>query len=104
MSVNRAYVEERLRAYILPRRPETYAQQAAFLLAVDAQVDYEEASGLGGLPGNVASVSNDGVSMTFSTAASAQDGYTRDTICPAAWAYLRNAGLIAYALPTARKP
>ena len=98
------YIEARLRAYILPRRPATADQKAALTDAVEAQAEYEAACGLWTLPGNVASVSNDGVSMTFTRSAAGQSGYTRETLSPAAWAILRNAGLIAYALPTAKKP
>lgn len=104
MAANLMHIRERLLAYILPRRPETEAQEGALAAAVAAQAAYEDAAGLGDLPGNVASVSNDGVSMTFTTGAAAQTGYSRETLSPAAWAILRNAGLIAYALPTARKP
>lgn len=104
MAANLEYIEQRLRAYILPRRPETEAQEEALENAVAAQAEYEEAGGLGELPGNVASVSNDGVSVTFLAGTASQSGYTRETLSPAAWAYLRNAGLIAYSLPTARKP
>ena len=84
--------------------PETEAQIRALADAVEAQADYESASGIAELPGNVASVTNDGVSMTFVQGRAGGSGYTRETISPAAWAFLRNAGLIAYALPTAKKP
>jgi len=96
-------VRQRLLAYILPRRPQTEAQETALSLAVEAQVEFEAVNGLSGLPGNVSAISNDGVSMTFIRGGTAPD-YTRDTISPAAWSILRNTGLIAYALPTARKP
>lgn len=96
-------VRQRLLAYILPRVPETEAQHTAMDSAVEAQLAYEAASGLSGLPGNVKSISNDGVSMDFASGAT-DPAYTRDTISPVAWSLLRNAGLIAYALPTARKP
>lgn len=104
MAANTQYIEERLRAYILPRRPETAAQEAALQSAVTAQAAFEDANGMGDMPGNVASVKNDGMSMTFRQGYAVADGYTRETISPTAWAYLRNAGLIAYELPTARKP
>lgn len=96
-------VRERLLAYILPRRPETTAQETALDNAVNVQVEYEAALGLNGLPGNVAAYSNDGLSMTFRESGGAA-GYNRDTISPVAWSILRNAGLIVYSLPTARKP
>lgn len=95
-------IRERLLAYILPRRPETEVQETALESAVEAQVDFEAALGLGDLPGNVAALSNDGVSMTF-TQGRAAPTYTSETISPVAWSILRNAGLIAYSLPTARK-
>ena len=103
MIVDEDQVRERLLAYILPRKPETAAQNTAMDNAVDAQVAWEEESAAAGLPGGVSSIRNDGVSMTFMNS-SAQSGYSRETISPVAWAYLRNAGLIAYALPTAKKP
>lgn len=104
MSANLDYIEQRLRAYILPRRPETETQEEALENAVAAQADYEDAAGIAELPGNVASVKNDGVSMTFVQGGAGGSGYTRETLSPTAWAYLRNAGLIAYDLPTAKKP
>ena len=103
MAVNMDYIEERLRAYILPRKPETSAQEEAFENAVAAQAAYEEISGIDNIPAGVTQIRNDGVQMTLAAGANA-GAYTRDSISPAAWAYLRNAGLIAYALPTAKKP
>ena len=97
-------VRERLLAYILPRRPQTQAQDDALALAVAAQTEFEEASGLGDLPGGVASVTNDGVSVVFRDGGQNSTGYSRDTLSPTAWSILRNAGLIAYDLPTARRP
>ena len=102
--MNLDYIEQRLRAYILPRRPETSSQIEALENAIQAQAEYEGAAGLDALPGNVASVSNDGVSVTFRAYDAGGSGYTCETISPAAWAYLRNAGLIAYDLPTAKRP
>ena len=95
-------VRERLLAYILPRRPATPEQETALDNAVEVQVDYEAAMGIAGVPGNVAAYSNDGVSMTFVQGRNAPT-YSDDTISPVAWSILRNAGLIAYSLPTARK-
>ena len=100
----RAGIRERLLAYILPRRPETDAQAGALEEAVDVQEAWETENGLGDLPAGVAAVSNDGVSMSFQDGVGGASGYTRDTISPVAWSILRNAGLIAYSLPTARKP
>ena len=95
-------VRQRLLAYILPRRPETAEQETALTKAVEAQIDYESKHGFGDVPGNVSSYSNDGVSVSFAQGSHAPY-YTSDTISPVAWSYLRNAGLIAYALPTAHK-
>lgn len=92
-------IEQRLLAYILPRKPRTSEQEEAMEDAVEAQLAYEREAGLSGVPGNVSSMSNDGVSVTF-TGNIAQ--LTDDTISPTAWAILRNAGLIGYSLPTAR--
>ena len=96
-------VRQRLLAYILPRRPETAEQETALTNAVDAQLAYETEHGFGDVPGNVSAYSNDGVSITFAQGSRAPT-YTNDTISPVAWSILRNAGLIAYTLPTARKP
>lgn len=96
-------IKERLLAYILPRKPETEDQIAALEQAAEAQEAFEIASGVADLPGNVAAVSNDGVSVTFAQG-NAVPSYTKDTISPVAWSILRNAGLIVYTLPTARKP
>lgn len=105
MSIDAATgVRQRLLAYILPRTPSTTEQETALNQAVEVQVEYEAGTGMAGLPGNVASVSNDGVSMTFMQNNGSAPTYTRDTISPVAWSILRNAGLIAYALPTAKKP
>lgn len=95
-------IRERILAYIAPRAPETETQQTALDRAVQAQLDYE-ANGFGGVAGNVASMSNDGVSVSFAQGTSAPS-YTKDSISPVAWSLLRNAGLIAYSLPTAKKP
>ena len=95
-------VRARLLAYIAPRKPETETQEDALEKAIAAQLDYE-ANGFGGVAGNVASMSNDGVSVSFAQGTSAPS-YTKDSICPVAWSLLRNAGLIAYSLPTAKKP
>lgn len=96
------YVEERLRAYIQPREPVTPAQLAAFQLAVEAQTEYETTMGM--IPAGAQSISNDGVSITFAGVSSSGDGYSSDTISPAAKAILINAGLIVRSWPTARKP
>lgn len=96
-------VRERLLAYILPRRPGTPEQLDALERAATAQAEYDAASGMEGVPGNVTGYSIDDVSVTFA-AGGRGPSYTKDTISPVAWSILRNAGLIAYALPTARKP
>ena len=104
MSIDAAEgVRQRLLAYILPRRPETTDQEYAMEKAVEAQLAFETALGFNDVPGNVSALSNDGVSVTFAQGKSAPT-YTTDTISPVAWSFLRNAGLIAYTLPTARKP
>ena len=95
-------IEQRLLAYILPRKPVTEAQEEAMEDAVEAQLAYELEAGFSGVPGNVASMTNDGVSVTF-VPNTAAPSYTRETISPVAWSILRNAGLIAYTLPTAKK-
>lgn len=100
---NTDYIEERLLAYIYPRRPSTSAQEDALDRAVTAQAAFEDAAGVGDVPGGVASMANDGVSLTFREGANGA-GYSRETLSPAAWSILRNAGLIAYVLPTAKKP
>ena len=97
---NAEYIEERLKAYILPRTAETPAEIAAMELAIQAQVDYETA--FGEIPAGAQSISNDGVSITFADAASGAN--TDSNISPAAKAILQNAGLIRRAWPTARKP
>lgn len=104
MSVITDNIEERLRAYLLPRKPVTADELSALSRAVDAQAAFEASSGLGDLPAGVQSVKNDGLSVTFREGGSGGSGYTRDTISPVAWAILRNAGLIRYDLPTAKKP
>lgn len=104
MSIDAAEgVRQRLLAYILPRKPVTDAQEEALEDAIEAQMAYENEAGFSGVPGNVASMTNDGVSVTF-TQGRASPTYTSETISPVAWSILRNAGLIAYTLPTARKP
>lgn len=102
MAVNAEHVRERLTAYIYPRQPTTDEQEAAFLKAVQAQVDYESAfDGEDALPPGVSSFSIGNYSVTAETAQSAD--YTQQTICPAAYAYLFNAGLIRHTLPVARR-
>jgi hypothetical protein len=103
MTVNEDYVRERLTAYISPRAPTTQAEQDAFENAVVAQTDYETANSAIGAASGVASISNDGVSVSFDTSRSSGGSYSMQTISPAAYAYLYNAGLIRYSLPTARR-
>lgn len=103
MAVNEAYVRERLSAYIYPRRPETDEQEIAFDDAVQAQVEYEERNDGLSMPAGVASASNDGVSVTFRSDRTETAEYTVASICPAAYAYLFNAGLIRHTLPVARR-
>ena len=102
MAVNEDYVRERLTAYIYPRAPATDEQRAAFENAVGAQVAYESESMDGeAIPGNVSSFSIGNYSVNLADAGNAQ--YTRRTISPAAYAFLFNAGLLRYELPTARR-
>lgn len=95
-------VRERMRAYLLPRAPKTEAERDAFERAVEAQAAYEASAGIGEIPGGVTSFTVGSFSATVSGSAHGA-GYTRETISPVAWACLRNAGLIAYELPTARR-
>lgn len=102
MAVNAEYVRERLKAYIFPKAPATAAQEEAFERAVIAQYEYETANPAEAIPEGVASVSNDGVSVSYmQTGRSA--GYTQASIAPAAYAYLLNAGLLPGAIPRARR-
>ena len=103
MAINAEHVRERLTAYIYPRRPVTDEQEVAFENAVLAQVEYEERNEALSMPGGVASASNDGVSITFRSDRSETAEYTVSSICPAAYAYLFNAGLIRHTLPVARR-
>jgi len=96
-------IAHRLRAYILPRKPVTADQVEAFDLAVEAQMDYEAESGIDGIPGAVNDFTIGDFKATL-TEDARYPAYTRQTISPVAWSILRNAGLIAYSLPTARKP
>ena len=102
MTVNEDHVRERLTAYIYPRAPSTSAQEEAFDMAVEAQLAYEtENVNEETIPGNVSNFSIGNYSISFAEAKAAQ--YTQRTISPAAWAYLFNAGLLRYELPTARR-
>lgn len=49
--MNLDYIEQRLRAYILPRVPETSSQIEALENAIQAQAEYEGSAGLDALPG-----------------------------------------------------
>lgn len=103
MAVIAEHVRERLTAYIHPRKPETDEQRAAFELAVQAQTAYEERNEELEMPNGVSSASNNGISVTFRSDRPATAEYGLATICPAAYAYLFNAGLIRRTLPTARR-
>lgn len=87
----RAY--ELLRALIYPARAETPEQEDALDLAAQAQAEYEEL-----LPGGGESLSesNDGVSVSVRRAR------VSGGVCPAAKAYLKNAGLLRNGLPLAK--
>lgn len=96
-------VEARMTAYIAPNTPRTKAQQEAFELAVDAQVEYEKAEQSSGIPTGVDSFKLGDFSAEMK-AASASSAYTRDTLSPYAWALLHNAGLLRRgAIPVARR-
>lgn len=103
MAINEDYVRERLTAYIYPRAPSTDAQEMAFDNAVEAQMEYEEAHPQEVIPEGVASMSNDGMSVSYMEAGSRNALYTQASISPAAYAYLLNAGLIGGAIPRARR-
>lgn len=95
-------VRERLTAYLLPRRAETAEEQAAFERAVAVQVEYEQRAGLGDVPEGVQSFSIGDFSATLAGGGQGA-GYTLVTLSPVAWSILKNAGLIGYAWPTARR-
>ena len=97
----RERIEERLKAYIHPNAVDTAEQEEAFELAVDAQLEYENAHGAGEIPGNVQGYSIGGYSVTL--AEPVGGAATRATLCPAAWAILFNAGLLRHAMPVARR-
>ena len=63
--VNEDYVRERLTAYIYPRAPATDAQNSAFEAAVEAQMEYEEAHPQEAAPEGIASMSNDGMTVSY---------------------------------------
>lgn len=90
----------RLLAYIAPVTPHTIDEWTAFGNAVNAQIASEAQNGPYFVSGPVKSISDDGMTVTFTEAARGPE-YTQETVCPAAWAYLRNAGLIRRDLPTA---
>lgn len=99
-------VQARLTAYIAPNTPRTKAQQEAFELAVEAQVEHEKnAAAWQSVPAGASSYSmtNDGVSVSVTMAGSGA-AYTESTLHPYAWALLKNAGLLRKgAIPTARR-
>lgn len=96
-------VEARLKAYIAPNTPRTKAQQEAFYMAVDAQVEHEKSGALAGVPDSVSSFTLGDFSATLKGSGTAPE-YTRETINSYAWALLHNAGLLRRgAIPTARR-
>ena len=97
----REYIEERLRAYIHPNAVETAAQEEAFESAVDAQLAYAAEQEDGEIPGNVQSFSVGNYSVTL--AERTGGAYTQESICPAAWAILFNAGLLRRSMPVAKR-
>ena len=96
-------VYERLLAYISPRKPSTAEQEDAFDNAVAAQVKYETDNPQEAIPQGVASVSNDGMSVSYADGGSRNALYTQSSISRVAYAYLLNAGLIPCAIPRARR-
>lgn len=103
MAVNKGYVRERLSAYIYPRTPSTPEQKEAFENAVNAQVEYETEHPQEVIPEGITSISNDGVSVSYTESGSRNALYTQASISPAAYAYLLNAGLVGGAIPRARR-
>lgn len=103
MAVNEDYVRERLTAFISPLSPSTKAQEEAFENAVEAQAAYEKDTETLAMPNSVASVSNDDISVTFREGSGRNSAYSASNLCPAAYAYLFNAGLIKHSLPVARR-
>lgn len=103
MAVNYDYVRERLNAYIYPRAPSTPDQKEAFEYAVDAQIEYETEHPQEVIPEGITSMSNDGVSVSYTESGRRSALYTQASISPAAYAYLLNAGLIGGAIPRARR-
>ena len=104
MSITEAQaIRHRILAYIRPRTPTTQEQSEALETAIEVQKDYEASSAIDGVPGAVSQFSLGDFSATLAEG-SRYPAYTRETISPVAWSILRNAGLIVYSLPTARKP
>ena len=103
---SRVRATEFLTAYILPRKPETDDQKTAFEKAVVYQAETYDTlldsmgayAGIGG----VSSISNDGVSVSFS-GGSASNSASMDQIDPTARAVLFSAGLLRQTIPYARK-
>ena len=96
-------VTERLKAYIYPNSPKTPDQGEAFENAVEVQLKYEREYASYAAPDWVAAYSNDGMSVTFDTARGFNGANPARGLCPDAYAYLYNAGLIGRALPIARR-
>lgn len=103
MTPNEEYVRERLTAYISPNSPKTPEQEDAFEMAVEAQMEYERSNAAYAAPDGVAAFSNDGMSVSFDTSRGFSGSNPSRTICPDAYAYLFNAGLIGRSLPVARR-
>lgn len=103
MAPNEDYVRERLTAYIYPNSPKTPSQMEAFENAVEAQMKHEREYASYAAPDGVAAYSNDGMSVTFDTSRGFNGANPARGLCPDAYAYLFNAGLIGRALPMARR-
>lgn len=104
---SRVRAEAFLTAYILPRKPETDEQQQAFENAVEYQAAmYDALSSAMGIYagiGGISSVSNDGVSVSFSGTTTSGNSASTEQIDPVARAVLFSAGLLKQSLPYARK-
>ena len=55
------------------------------------------------VPEGIASMSNDGMTISYAESGSRSAMYTQASISPAAYAFLLNAGLIGGAIPRARR-
>ncbi len=102
MSISEDDVRALLTAYIARNKVKTDAQAEAFENAVAAQMEYMEANAeFLQIPKDVTGFSIGNYSVTRNSDGGA--GFTANTICPAAWAYLYNAGLLRREWPIAKR-